>query len=366
MNQNNTSDYIMNLEQVIYGAYVKKDHLKDIVYNTYGNSSIASATHLNVFVDVNSILHPLYSEKNRIMYKNITDISAGLINLCAHYRSYFRTLQVTTRFFLINSLNTCELNRKFIANYNGIFAAKAAVTRTKNMIDNNMALLRVLTPYLPDIFLIESEEQWETAVIIANLIETINDGNPNLIISHDLYPVQLTALYPYTSYLYPKKVRTPAGTVDDSWMLPINEKSGFREEFWNQVCSIRKTKASSMYPVSPLNYALVAAMSHTPERGISGMYNTLQAKKFITSIVGEEDIKIQSSMFLSNPEISSKYAVADIAARYNAMDVQYALPFYKASPEAKNIKLVNLDDPATVNRISAKYYQNNPLDLQNL
>ena len=353
----------LNLAQVIYGGYVKLDRLKDLVFQTYGNSSIEYATKLNIFIDLTSILHPLYSEHNRIVSDYITDLSAGIINMCAHYRSYFRTLSVDTKFYLINSYNCADLNRKFIANYNAEFMRKVQVTNTKKLIDGNIDLLRVLCPYLPGIYLIESMEQYETAVIIAHLIEIINDGNPNLVISHDLYPLQLVALYPYTSYLYPKK--SPGG-VDASWMLPINEKPGFREQFWTNVAKIRKINVQPLLEISPLNYALFSAMTKCPERTLNGICAPITAKNFISTLVGSQDINVNASQFMNNTELASKFTVAEIAARYNAVDIQYALPFYKASPEAMNIKFLDLKDDAAVNRITSKYYQNNPIDLMRL
>lgn len=351
----------LNLSSVIYGGYVKMERLQDIVYETYGNSSIAYATELNIFIDLTSILHPLYSEHNRIVYNNITDVSSGIINMCAHYRSFFRTLKVNTRFFLINSLNTCEINRKFVAQYNGEFLRKTQVTVTKGMIDNNMSLLKVLCPYLPGIYFVESQDQYETGVIIAHLIETLKDGNPNLIISHDMYPLQLVAYYPYTSYLYPRK---RFGT-DESWMLPINEKENFRSEFWDRVSIIRKIRKESIEEISPLNYALYTAMTVCPERSIGRLLSSIQAKNIITKLVGNSDIKIDPVQLTSNPEFANFYP-SDIVSRYNAIDITYALAYYRNTPEAKNIKLLDLDDAPTVNRITAKYYSNNPLELQKL
>ena len=313
----------LNLAQVIYGGYVKLDRLKDLVFQTYGNSSIEYATKLNIFIDLTSILHPLYSEHNRIVSDYITDLSAGIINMCAHYRSYFRTLSVDTKFYLINSYNCADLNRKFIANYNAEFMRKVQVTNTKKLIDGNIDLLRVLCPYLPGIYLIESMEQYETAVIIAHLIEIINDGNPNLVISHDLYPLQLVA-------------------------------------------KIRKINVQPLLEISPLNYALFSAMTKCPERTLNGICAPITAKNFISTLVGSQDIKVNASQFMNNTELASKFTVAEIAARYNAVDIQYALPFYKASPEAMNIKFLDLKDDAAVNRITSKYYQNNPIDLMRL
>ena len=86
------NQYQINLASAIYGSYVKKAVLTDLVYNTYSNSSIAEATELNIFIDLNSVMHPLYSEHNRILFENITDLSSGIINMCAHYRSFFREL----------------------------------------------------------------------------------------------------------------------------------------------------------------------------------------------------------------------------------------------------------------------------------
>ena len=195
----------ISIANVIYGAYTRHEVLRKLVYETYGNSSIAEATKLNVFVDINSIIHALYSEHNRIVFDNITDISSLIINLCAHYRVFFRNLGVDTRFFLINSLNTCDINCKFIAEYNYNFKRKVQVTQTTGIINNNMMLLKILCPYLPAIYYIDTEQQFEVSVIIAHIIEMLNDPNPNLIISKDMYPLQLVTKYKWTSYLCPKK-----------------------------------------------------------------------------------------------------------------------------------------------------------------
>ena len=354
--------YTVNLSAIIYGAYTRKEVLYDLVYNTYSNSSIAESTDLNVFIDINSVIHALYSENNRVLFTNITDISSGLINMCAHYRSFFRELGVHTKFFLINSLNICNINRKFVADYNGDFLRKTAISNLSGVINNNMQLLKVLCPYLPGIYFIDTHENYEAAVIMAHLIEILNDGHPNLIISHDTYPLQLTALYPWTSYLYPSKYKG----ADVSWMLPINEKPGYRETFWNTIAQHRKVNPELLKRISPINYSLLNACISYKERNMKGILTTVKAVELIEAIVGGADIKVQPSQLLDNPEIISKYPVGAIESRYKALDISYMLPFYRNSPEAKNIQLLDLDDSATVNKISSKYYSNNPLDLLRL
>ena len=356
------NQYQINLASAIYGSYVKKSVLADLVYNTYSDSSISEATELNIFIDLNSVMHPLYSEHNRIIFENITDLSSGLINMCAHYRSFFRELQVNTRFYLIQSLNTCDINCKFVPEYNGVFKGKAEVTNTKPLIDNNLALLKILCPYLPQIYYVESIQNFEFSVIVADIIERLNDRNPNLIISRDLYPLQLTALYPYTSYLFPIKKKTE----DISWMLPINEKQNYRYEFWHKVALMKKYKLDYLLDISPINYALFLALTYCPERNLKGLVQPITAKKFIFSIVGSEDIKIQPSQYMEDKELCSNYPIASIDARYKAIDVTFMLPYYRNSPESKQLQFVDLEDNATVNSICARYYTNNPLDLLKL
>lgn len=351
----------------IIGAYmVRNDRLRDLVYKTYGNSSISTATKLNIFIDLADVMHPLYSEHNRITIENITDISSAIINLCGHYRYFFRSaLGVDTRIFLIHSTNTCELNTKYIGEYNAAFKHKIAVTNTTKLIQNNLKLLEVLTPYLPAIYYIDSPENYESSVIMAHLIETLNDPNPNLIISHDLYAMQLCAQYKWTSFLYPFKHNVNYTLTDDSWMIPVNDKESFRKEFWDCFRFRRRIQTECLYKISPINYPLLNAIVAFPERSTKAIASIPTAANFIHHIVGSEDIKILSSQFMNDPELA-KYPVANIEARYKAMDVQYQLPFYRNTPEAGNIKLLDLDDIATVNSICAKYYTSNPIDLQKL
>ena len=357
----------LNLSNIIYGAYTRHDVLRNLVYQTYGNSSIAEATKLNIFVDLNSILHGLYSEYNRIIFDNITDISAGIINLCAHYRSFFRFIGVDTRFFLINSLNTCDINTKFVAEYNAEFKRKSQITNTKKIIDNNMSLLKILCPYLPAIYYVESEQNFETAVIIAHIIEQLNDPNPNLIISRDFYPIQLVTKYRWTSYLCPKKAlhRIEGMVADTSWMLPINEKANFKEEFWKTISTIRNCSYNILSTMSPINYSLFTSMTKVPERNLKPLVQNNKARDLICSLVGSEDVKIQLSQVINNPNFNN-YPLAQIDARYKVVDIDYMLSIYRNSPESKQLQFVDLEDVATVNRIAAKYYVNNPLELQKL
>lgn len=357
------SDGLVSIENIIYGSFVKYDRLQQQVFNTFSNTSIASATNLNIFIDLYSVLKSLFSEHYRTDVSDYTAITTGVINMCSHYRAFFKRLSVQTKFYLIFSFNTCDINRKFVANYNEDFYRKSQIKLFNDLAMNNFDLLDLLCPYLPDIFFIKSPRNFESSIVIANLIETINDGNPNLIISKDIYPLQLCYLYPYTSYLYPIKRK---GGIDESIMIPISEKNTFRYEFWNLISRIRKFDVNSIVDVSPVNYPLFCALNRFPERMIQGLMNVVGIRNMIVNLVGNNDVKIILQQLYEDQSISSKLQVSLVESRLKALDIQYIYPYYKNDPESKCIQFQNLHDDATVNMINSKFFSHNPIDINKL
>jgi hypothetical protein len=357
-------DYTVDLATIIYGSYVKMDRLQHIVFETFANTSIAEATHLNIFIDLYSTLHPIFSEHYRVNIENYTDVTAGIINMCAHYRKFFRGLGVHTTFYLIYSDNICDFNRKFIAGYNENFVRKSQIKMFREIVDTNLDLLATMCPYLPDIHFVKSINNWESSVIMANIIETLNDMSPNLIISKDLYPIQLCALYPWTSYLYPLKHR---GGIDDSIMVPLNEKPNFRGEFWKLYVKDKPGEVKTdLRDISPLNIALLSAINGLHCREINMLYNISTAKKVILGISNGEDIKIDPIQLLNDEKVSKIINVQQVESRLKGLDISFALPYYKQDPESNGYNFINLEDNGAINKINAKYFENNPLELQKL
>lgn len=354
---------MVSVENIIYGSFVKMNRLEKITFETFSNTSIASATNLNIFIDLYSVLKSIFSEHYRTDISDYTAITSGIINMCSHYRSFFRRLSVNTKFFIVHSFNTCDINRKFISEYNDVFFKKSQIKVFNDVAMNNFELLDLICPYLPDIFFIKSSRNFESAVIIANIIETINDGNPNLIISKDLYPLQLCTLYPYTSYLYPIKHR---GGIDDSIMIPISEKQNFKYEFWNLVSNIRNVNVANFQNISPINFPLFSAMNRFPERNLQSLTSIATFRNFIERVIGNKDIKIISDQLYTDLELISNVQVSLIESRLKTLDVQFMLPYYKNDPESKEYNFSNLNDDSAVNMINSKFFSHNPLDLQKL
>lgn len=348
------------IEDQIRGSYVRYERLAQITYETYGGSSIANATELNVFIDLYSILHSIFSESGNTIVNNYTDITSAVINMVGHYREFFKRMNVRTKFFLIFSYNTCDINRKFVAEYNEVFRQKSEIKAYRKIADDNFNLMSILCPYLPDVFFIKSVRDYEVSVIISHLIDKYGSNIPNLIISKDLYPIQLCAMHRYTSFLRPFKFRGE----DTSIMISINEKQSFRYDFWKFVSEYRRLSISSFDNVSPLNFSLVMAMNAFPERNIKGHICNIQgAIKIIWDMIQDAEVKILPSQLYSNEYLVKNTPVSKIEARMNALDVGFMRAFYDNDPESKSIKLDNLRDDAAVNKINAKFFTNNPINL---
>ena len=356
-----SDDMIRSVEQIIYGSYVKYDRLQYLVYRTFSNSSIATATHLNVFIDLYSVLKTVFSEHGHtdLSKGNYTDLTTCLVNMCAHYRGFFKSLGVHTRFFMVFSLNTGEYYSKFVKDYNGIFYQKSQVKQFKDVVSSNFQLLELISPYLPDIHFVYTENNYETTVLMAYLINKINDGNPNLIISSDMYPLQLCAAFPNTSYLYPRKRHDG----DQSVMVSINEKRDqFRKDFWDLFADVRKIKADKLYKISPLNYPLLLAMNIFRERNLYSVLNIDQAVNCIYDATEGEDIKLTIDSLLMNNKINDAL-IRTIEPRFYCLDYSYAYPYYANSPEVVKINLNNLQDNGQLENINSKYFANNPMKL---
>lgn len=354
---------MISVENIIYGSYVKMSRLEPIVFETFSNTSIANALNVNIFIDLYSVLKQIFSEHYRTDISDYTAITSGVINMCGHYRSFFKRLSVNTRFFLIFSFNTCDINRKFVSGYNEVFKRKSEVKVFADVAQANFELLDILCPYLPDIFFIKSPRNYESAVIMASIIQRFSNGYPNLIISKDIYPLQLCYSFPYTSYLYPIKRR---GGIDESIMIPISEKYNFRHEFWNTFCNLRRTDASPIEDLSPINFPLVLALNRFPERNIEGLDNIRSISKMIRRLVGANDVKIVPQQLYMDQDYSTKVPVASVESRINAIDIDYMIPIYNQDPESQSIRLDNLRDDTAVNQIVSKFFNNNPINLNAL
>ena len=156
--------------------YVKYDKLAELVAIHYKGSP---ATELNVFVDINSIIKPLFGkgESHTHEVKDQLELSSQIINLCAHYRAFFRKLDVETKFFLVYGLNCPKANTIFVQGYNKDFVQSYTKRQAmRDMVENNMKALEILCPYLPGIYFFNALDQ-ETSAFIEFIVKKLDLNN---------------------------------------------------------------------------------------------------------------------------------------------------------------------------------------------
>ena len=97
----------ISISQIINYSYVKYDRLSELINLEYKGSN---SSNINIFIDLYSILKPLYSAN--IIIDDYTEITSCIINMCAHYRYFFRSrYNVESRIYLIWSKNIPYKNK---------------------------------------------------------------------------------------------------------------------------------------------------------------------------------------------------------------------------------------------------------------
>lgn len=349
----------ISIDQVLGTNYIRYDRLMEMVIGAFRGST---ADTINIYIDLYSMFKPLYNNQNYNI-EDYTKVTSNVINICAHYREFFRTRgKVESRFFLVYSKNTPYVNNQFYPGYNDKnIKAFNANKLIDDMIDNNIALLETLCPYLPDIHFIKGS--FETSVMIYDLIcrNEIVDNAPHVILTRDTYAYQLVPTRDNVLIFRPKKNKG----MDVSYYI---NKNNLLKMYLNE----RKVKIEDKYlTLMPGLLSLIMTLSSVQERNIKLLCNIKTTMNLLIEA-------IQSNKLMNgyNADINTVWNALDntrikipqtsFEFRFKAIDVVFQQLVFMNTPEAKGIKLVNLYDPDTVREINNKYFINNPLDLNRL
>ena len=142
-----------------------------------------------------------------------------------------------------------------------------------DMMNFNYDLLKILSPYLPDIFFLETK--FESSVLMYELM-TREEG-PNLIISTDLYPLQLCTLFDNTAYIWPMRIKSNYNEFED--ISPICPPRGHSEHnlsytYINRRKHGKTTSEQLEGGVTPSNYVLLQALNQFKERDLKPLLNS--------------------------------------------------------------------------------------------
>jgi hypothetical protein len=352
--------YKIEIEQLINMNYIKYDRLVSMVSEAFVGST---ADTVDIFIDMYSLIKPLYSNNNYSI-NDYSAVTSCLVNMCAHYRAFFKRYRVSTRFFIIFSKNCSEINKKFCYGYNAknenMMNSNKLVT---DMIEQNVELLDILCPYLPDIFFIQSS--FETAVVMTELI--IKHGNintPSIIITKDSYNYQLVNTNVSEIVIFrPKKYNGQ----DISYI--VNQQNLY-QIYIMENCN--QNEDVTCYFLSPELLSVLMSINKVSSRNIKSIYNIKKSILILQKSIKDNlilngynsDIRyLWECLYQYLPELN----YSTFETRFKAIDIKFQYTIYMNSIECSYINLLNLYDPEAVKGINNKYFRTtNPLDLDRL
>ena len=312
-----------------YITYDRLYHLSMRAFYTYPEINA-----LNVFIDAHSLVSSMYNESIQFTYEDYNPIAASMINLCGHLREYFHSRHhVWTKFFIVCGRSRPDYVRNIIPEYNAHTVMREdSNTVISNLIYENMALLKFVCSYLPDIVFLDGENL-ESAYLI-NTVEKEPEkykclNGPYVIYSRDSFQYVSIAKMPYTTMYRPKKYRGE----DRSYI--VNKTNLLESYLVNEL----KAKWKDDLPIDYTNFIRTIRYAGIDSRGVKGVMKFKKASNlevyphFFTA--NEENIikglsiafdldagsdmyrrSLDYTMFNREPEIFQKEEIQDLNNKF--------------------------------------------------
>lgn len=345
----------INLTNAIFSEAIQYKRLDVIYSKIFRNDKINT---INIFIDLypimKSIRRPNYTEGNNV------DICAGIINLAGHYRRYFLNRKIYSRIYLIDSNNIPMENIRLCPEYNMgmVGIVEGTMRKTNKLLDYNNDLLDRLVPYLSDIHVIHST--YETSVVMYDIIkknQDVGDNTPNLIISRDIYPFQLTGLCRNTIQCRVKKHKGE----DISYCVGFNT-------IYNALLYENKIDISkfNLQDIHPGLYSLVLSLNGFKKRKIKSIYNIRSVRNIVINAIDNGILLNNYNSIIDWSTIQQKESPDMMNKRYSCLDIPTQYSIYKNSFES-NYSIMNLYDPDGLRSINEMYFKTlNPIVFDGL
>lgn len=364
---------MINPEQILYGYYIKYYKLKELTLQEFSNTPNASATKINIYIDLYDMLYSLYTSKVNI--KDTEAISSTILNLVAHLRGYFRrTHRVDTKIYLIYGATNGESQDKLIF---GGYNKKGKQIISENPRINKSILevfdqLTILCKYISDTYFIQVPK-FESSVIIFDRIlkeESIDPSIPNIVISKSLYAYQIPAYTINTRIYRPFKSKgeDKSYVVNKSnclyrYILDRRSNTGINEEL-NSILS----------KLNPELISIIMSLAGIYSRGVKPIIN-------ITSTLREINKMIENRVIINGYNSMLDYPInvykmhpslislkSEIVSRYKGIDLRIQHMVFMNSVYFQTIEefMIDLIDDEGFRYISGKYFNKYPIDLNNL
>lgn len=357
----NHADTDVILQGVIYGYCVKYTRLARLINANFVGST---ATTIDIFVDVRDICSRVLSfmRMKQMQPNNRFFIAGGIINLCAHYREFFRSrYNTSSRFWLIDA----ESVNNHTMIYKDYTLSPLNDDICPNIIAENIMILNTITPYLPDITMINANG-FDIGVNVLDIVskeQVFGNDNPRIILSKDRSVLQIADSIVNTFVLRPIKKASYDESVLYGLQMAIPEyvSREFNKGYPAMpipagLCSVLMalTRNSSRHIPSKLRIDIalrklspLAQPNQTLGIGTQTQYPHVWDIKALLTQLG-----VDSDPF----EIELRYKAIDIPIMYEAFKVHPVNTIYTS--------IVNLYAPEEVKKINEQYFKGIPLDLE--
>ena len=353
-------EYSVSCAPLIAKNFIKYERLSSMTNTAFAGSK---ETSMSIFIDLNSILLPLYSNQyDPTKDQSDFEIASVILNMIAHYRSfYWRFYKVETNFYLIYSTNCGAANKMYYPEYNCKNAAKM-VSKSfihKRIVDNLIVIEKICS-YLNNVCYFSSS--YDTSAMIAYIIENDSKDFVNIILTKDMATTQLVSYCKYYKKFIvafrPKKYR---GEDMSFFITPTNLYAYLFNEYkvqWDQ------TKVTD-----PSLYTFILAASKCPERSYKSVMSlsAIMSEVSLTASYGSYIADANMIIHSLSEKTSMNLLRANVEGRYKALDAIYQAGLLKNSPERINYKgMVNLYDPNGLHAIAEEYFKKTPLNFENM
>ena len=356
----------------INGFFIKYNRLS-IMNRIFQQSEWHNCDTIDIYIDMNSITKELFYNRPPVNGKE--EITSTIINLCGHYREYYRRYhQCRTKFYIIYSINRPTCCSAAFDEYNSrTILEQMSKPVIYDMIMGSCSHLEALCPYLPDIFFIYSA--YETNVAIFDSIEFREKHPwPALILSKDAMMYQILPFSKRAILMRPVKHRKESekGSMlfDDSVFITSMETIPAVVKY------VMKCKYEPIYnSISPALLSMIYTLHGLDKRNVPMLLNT---KETFDVIYHGLEWNFIDNRYYPNPdevydllsiekfgvgkkEIHDRFIALDMLTQHNIMQNEISLG---VDDYANHI--INLQDPDKVKYENATTFAKCPIILDNL
>lgn len=359
-----------DMADILYGSYIRYDRMYEMTkFALYGATDV---NHINVYIDCYSILRSLYTRGGEINRRDSYAIASCLINLAIHIRAYFETRHnIMSKVYLIygRARPRQAIVNHYSYNQKNMFMEDSNALLT-SLIFDNLEVMKILCPYLHDIFCIVDMEN-EFSVIASAIIDniSINDKSPHVIYSKDVLAYQLVAFKPRTCLYRPKKSNKNNSREDNSWVVT---KSTLYNAYRYGELGLKKERPTVL---DVKMFSIFQAISGVKTRNLNSITNANTTIAILEEATGLNTFANgynANSIFYLEPNpftlisrFQDEVKAAEITNRFAAIDLPYQTSLYKASINYMELEksIINLYNPQEIRNINDRYFTEYPLDL---